>query len=365
MQLEGRHFASGAGLRLTIQSGRIAAVEPAPVDPQAPLIAPGLVDLQINGFAGFDFNDPACDVAAAVQTIKAGGVSRLLPTLVTGSPERLAACAARIAAACAADAELDHAIAGIHLEGPAISPEDGPRGAHPLEWVRPLSWTEFTRLQQAAGGRIRLVTLAPEQSGSIELIQRLCAEGVKVALGHTDASPQQIDAAVAAGASCSTHLGNGARPVLPRHPNIIWSQLAHDALWCGAIADGHHLPAEVLKVFARVKGERLFLVSDAVAKAGMPPGRYTDLIGGDVVLTPEGKLHTAADPRILAGAAKSLWEGIRFITEAGVMSLAQALHAAAVVPAHYLGWQHGLEAGAPADLFILEGDRPQALVLGR
>src|SRR5262249_46804632 len=153
--------------------------------------------------------------------------------------------------ACEKDPQLARAIPGIHLEGPYISAEDGPRGAHARQHVRPPDWDEFCRLQDLAGGRIRLVTLAPETAGALPFIERLSRAGVVVALGHTAASGECIRDAIQAGARLSTHLGNGAHAVLPRHPNYIWEQLADDGLWASIICDGHHLPESVMRCILR------------------------------------------------------------------------------------------------------------------
>src|SRR6185295_15931356 len=174
---------------------------------------PGLFDLQVNGFAGVDFNAP--DLAAdrvdeALERMRATGVTRCLPTLITSSFDRFAAGARVIGRLSNA------AIAGIHMEGPYLSPEDGARGAHPRADVTPASLDDFKRRQDAAGGRIVLVTLAPEVPGALPLIEHLVASRVRVAIGHTAATPRQIGDAVAAGATLATHLGNGCAQMLPR-----------------------------------------------------------------------------------------------------------------------------------------------------
>jgi N-acetylglucosamine-6-phosphate deacetylase len=234
---------------------------------------PGLVDLQVNGFAGVDFGDPALTpegVLRAVEAIGATGVTRFLPTLITSSLETFTACARTIAG-------TSHpAIAGIHMEGPYISPEDGYRGAHSRAFVRGADLDDFHRRQDAADGRIRLVTLAPETPGALPLVERLVAGGVRVAIGHTAASGPQVADAVSAGATLSTHLGNGCPSLIPRHPNVIWEQLAEDRLLASFIVDGHHLPPATVKAMIRAKTpSRSLLVTDAIAAAGMPPGRYT------------------------------------------------------------------------------------------
>lgn len=237
---------------------------------------PGLVDLQVNGFHGVDFNDSgltADRVEEVLERIRATGVTRCLPTLITSAFEDFSVRARVISRVSSP------AIAGIHMEGPYLSPDDGPRGAHPRAHIRPASIDDFKRRQDAANGRIVLVTLAPEVDGAFALIEYLAASGVRVAIGHTAAAPEQIARAIAAGATLATHLGNGCAQMLPRHPNPIWELLAADTVFASFIADGHHLPPTTVKAMIRAKGvPRAILVTDAVAAAGLAPGRHT--IGG-------------------------------------------------------------------------------------
>jgi N-acetylglucosamine-6-phosphate deacetylase len=234
---------------------------------------PGLVDLQVNGFAGVDFSDPAAsasDLARAAAAIEKTGVTRFLATLITSPLDGFSACARLLARSTIP------AVAGIHMEGPYISPEDGFRGAHAREHVRAADRDDFERRQDAAEGKIRLVTLAPEVGGALDLIEHLVASGVRVAIGHTAASGAQVRDAVRAGATLSTHLGNGCASLLPRHPNVIWEQLGEDALLASFIVDGHHLPPATVRSMVRAKTPaRTILVTDAMAAAGMPPGAYT------------------------------------------------------------------------------------------
>ena len=205
--------------------------------PSMRIALPGLFDLQVNGFGGIDFNTPNLTrdrAAEALDKMRETGVTRCLPTLITSSFDRFAASARVLA-------QLAHsAIAGIHMEGPYISPDEGARGAHPRADVVPASVDDFRRRQDAAGGRIRLVTLAPEAPGALTLIEHLVETGVRVAIGHTVATPEQIADATRAGASLATHLGNGCPQMLPRHPNVIWELLAADAVFASLIVDGHH-----------------------------------------------------------------------------------------------------------------------------
>ncbi len=228
-------------------------------------------------------------------------------------------------------------IVGLHLEGPFISPLDGARGAHPQRFVRAPDVSMLERWQELAGGMIRLLTLSPEWPETDRLIRQACELGMRVAIGHTLATSQQIADAVAAGASLSTHLGNGLPAMLPRHPNPLWDQLARPELWTSAIADGFHLPRSVFEVFRQVKGERLFLVSDCTEFAGMPPGRYASPIGGEVVLTAEGRLHMAENDQLLAGSALSLRQIVEKTVKNGWLSREEAWEMAAVRPWRFLG----------------------------
>lgn len=282
-------------------------------DAEGRLTSPGWLDIQVNGLAGVDFNESGLgvqDFEKAVREQWRSGVTRFLPTVITGDEDHLIACLKAIDAAVAASPMVAAAIPAIHLEGPFISPVDGARGAHPLAAVRPPDLALFERLQAASGGRIRLVTLAPEQPGSVEFIRAVTAQGVRVAIGHTLADGGQIAAAVAAGASLSTHLGNGIPAKIDRHHNQLWSQLAEDRLTASAIFDGHHLPPDLMRVIHKVKGEgRLLLISDAVALAGLAPGRYTAPVGGEVELHANGRL-TLVGTDYLAGSASLLLTGV-------------------------------------------------------
>ncbi len=279
MRLRARHYTTGEPIDVVTAGGRIASIA-APSDAKpdrvAGWIAPALFDLQINGCDGHSFNSQdltAESVRHVVAVCRRHGIGAFCPTLVTNSFPALAHGLATLSRACETATEVARSIAGIHLEGPYISAEDGPRGAHPKAHVRPPDWDEFCRLQDAAAGRIRLVTLAPEYDGALRFIERLTAAGIVVAIGHTAASGERLHEAVRAGARLSTHLGNGSHAVLPRHPNYIWEQLADDRLWASLICDGHHLPPSVVRCLVRVKTPaRTILTCDASSLAGLPPG---------------------------------------------------------------------------------------------
>jgi N-acetylglucosamine-6-phosphate deacetylase len=354
--IRGRHYRTGKGIAVRAKAGRIEAVG---AGSGRRLVGPGLVDLQVNGFRGLDFNTlpiPADLTGRVTRELRSVGVTTYLPTVITNSPDRIEEAVRAVARGCEEDADARGAVAGIHLEGPFLSPEDGPRGAHDAAFVRAPDGDLFRRWQDACGGLIRLITLSPEWPGTSGFIEQAVADGVVVSIGHTAARPDQIREAVAAGATLSTHLGNGSHLVLPRHPNYIWEQLAQDALAACFIADGFHLPDAVIKTILRTKGKRAVLVSDAVYLAGMPPGTYDVHVGGRVVLTPEGKLHLESNPGLLAGSASSIFHGLQHLVRTGLAPLADAWEMASVRAAAVLGHPaaKGLRAGAPADAVVLE-----------
>lgn len=208
---------------------------------------PGLVDLQVNGYRGFDVNAPDVDagtVGGLTRALWAAGTTTYLPTVITAPEPRILASIRAVVAAREADALVAHSVAGIHVEGPFISGVPGAVGAHDAGSLRPPDLAELDRWQDAAAGLVRIVTIAPELPGAAEFVAGAVERGVLVSLGHTAADAEQVRAAVDAGATLSTHLGNGAPQLLPRHPNHVWAQLADDRLTAMLITDGHHLPAD-------------------------------------------------------------------------------------------------------------------------
>lgn len=301
---------TGAPVAVEVDRGR-ARVRPAHADARAGwYLAPGWFDLQVNGYGGLDVNadEPSADaVRRLTRLLWQRGVAAWLPTVITASVASMER-ALRAIVAARVDPAVRASIPGIHLEGPWISLQDGARGAHPRAHVAQPSVSVFDRLQVAADGAIRLVTLAPELSGAPRFIRDLRARGVTVALGHTLADTAAVGDATSAGASLSTHLGNGLPAFLPRHANPLWAQLGDDGLMASVIADGHHLPPAVLKTIVRVKGvDRTVLVSDSAALAGMPVGTYTTPVGGTVEVHGDGSLRVAGT-EYLAGSGSCLAE---------------------------------------------------------
>lgn len=361
-RLVGRDPASGASIAIAFADGRITAIAPGP-DDAAGYVSAGLVDLQVNGFLGHDLNSGALTpdtVVALSEAMLADGVTAYLPTLITASEASLLAAMRAIVAARKADPRLVRMIPGIHVEGPWLSPEDGARGAHPRQHVRRPDLAEFARWQDAAEGLVRKVTLSPHWDNTVETVRGLVAAGVLVAIGHTHAAPAEITAAFDAGATLSTHLGNGAAATLPRHPNLIWTQLAEDRAMAGLIADGHHLPAATFKSMLRAKTPgRVYLVSDVAGPGGLPPGTYSQPIGGTVELSADGRLSLAGTP-YLAGAALPLKACVARAADMAGISLGEALALATLNPGRLVGDYGRLKVGAPADLIRfrwMPGDR--------
>ncbi|NQU25696.1 MAG: amidohydrolase family protein [Candidatus Nealsonbacteria bacterium] len=359
MELLARRFDTDQTVRLEIADGRIARVTAVERrrSVELPRVAPGLIDLQVNGYRGTEFNSPELTpekIAGVVRVMDSFGVTRFCPTLTTEHFDVLHGCLRTIAEACRSP-EIGRRIAGIHLEGPYISSEDGARGAHPREHCREPDWDEFERLQAAADGRIRILTMGVELDAATDFIRRTADSGVIVAIGHTAANPAQIRAAVDAGARMSTHLGNGSHPTIHRLSNYIWPQLADDRLVAGLIADGHHLPPEVVKTFVRAKTpERCILVSDLVGPAGMPPGRYGSSLC-DVEVLSDGKLVIAGQRELLAGASRPIGTGIANVMHYAEIGLDVAVRMAVDHPAELLGIEPGgLQPGDPGDLVLFD-----------
>ncbi len=334
----------------------IRSIKPRETDSGNLYVAPGFIDLQVNGFAGIDFNDPNSSIeqiGKALDAILSTGVTRCLPTVITGPPAEMLASLRNLHRA-KVSLPRGRAIAGFHVEGPHIDAADGPRGAHPAAWVRPPDLDEFARWQDATEGNIRLVTLSPHWPDAPRYIASLTEAGVAVSIGHTGANSQQIAAAVDAGAVLSTHLGNAAHKSLPKFPNYLFDQLAEDRLSASFIADGIHLDDAFFQTALRAKSiARTILVTDAAAPAGATPGNYR-LGELEVELTPDNRVLLAGTTR-LAGSALRMDAAITNLMRIGRLPLRDAVQTATTNPAQLLGLPgrtKGLEAGERADLVL-------------
>ncbi len=360
MRLNGRLALSRKSVEIEVCGEKVQSLREIKSTNDEIWIAPPLIDIQVNGFAGYNLNAEDVtpnDVNRIIRALWKVGTGFLCPTVTTGSFERMAKSLGAIITACE-DAEIDRSVVGIHVEGPYISPEDGPRGAHAKQHVRKPDWDEFQRWQEVADGQICMVTLAPEIEGAIPFIEKLRANDIIIALGHTNATKDDIDAAIKAGAQLSTHLGNGAHALIPRHPNYIWEQLAADELWASLIVDGHHLPPSVVKCMMRAKGlSRCVLVSDAVFLAGMPPGRY-QFTDREVELTPDRCVRLVGTD-YLAGSAIELVRGVENSVRFAGISLEQSIALATNQPARLLDITDrvDIDEGREANLIVFRWDK--------
>ena len=357
--VRGIHPGTGEALAISTSGGRISAVE-ATGGAAGPFVSPGWVDLQVNGFAGVDYNDPnspADEIARSIEVQRSTGVARFYPTVITGSGEGMRGSLQNLAMA-RRSVSSGSAMLGFHVEGPWISPDDGPRGAHPQQHVRPPSIEEFARFQDAAEGGIRIVTLSPEHDEAPRVIEHMVANDVVVSIGHTNATSAQIGDAIRAGATMSTHLGNGAHARVPRHDNYIVHQMADDRLYAGLIIDGIHLLPAFAKIALRAKGpRRSILVTDAVAPAHCEPGMY-QLGEQQVELLPSRRVELTSSRR-LAGSALSMDRGVENAMRFGGMTLHEATRLACSNPGAAMGLAQRTEyltPGQAADftLFRLE-----------
>lgn len=275
----------------------------------------GFFDLQVNGFAGVDFQQPDLDQAAltrAVDGLLAHRTDRILLTLITDRIDGLCAKLANVERLRAADPKLARTIVGYHIEGPYMSPLPGYHGAHDPALMKAPDIAEFERMQAAANGHIRLITLAPEQPDSAAFIRHITQRGVVASIGHSAADDRQIDEAIRAGLTMCTHLGNGLPVNLPRHDNVMQRLLARDELYACFIHDGIHVPPAVLRNFVRAKPrDRVIFTTDCMAAAGAGPGRFrigrfeVD-VGADGVVREPGKPNFAGSSLTMDQGAENL-----------------------------------------------------------
>jgi N-acetylglucosamine-6-phosphate deacetylase len=332
-----------------ILDGRVAAVGVG--EPSGTKVAvPGFVDLQVNGYAGVDFSAPGEDrYARAGTALLADGVTAFQPTLVTAPIEEMVEALAAVAAATRSGADgAGPWIIGAHLEGPFLSRERA--GAHDRSALRDPDPTRLARL--LAAGPVSQVTLAPELPGARDLIDVLVERGVTVSCGHTEADAASAHDGFDRGATAVTHLFNAMRRPEHRDPGIAYAALGRDDVFITLIVDGHHLAADTVRTAARAAGDRLVLISDAVAAAAAPDGDYT--LGGNVPIRSQGGV-VRNGAGSLAGSTLRMLDAVRNLHALGV-PLAAALAAATEGPARMarrpdLG---RIEPDARADLVILD-----------
>jgi len=361
--IEAINYATGKPVRVDIAGGIISEIIEIDELKNKKLnlfVSPGLIDNQVNGYAGVDFSGSsfqAEDLLRAVQSIWRDGVTTFLPTLITNSDENLKRNLRILRTAQKEDENLKDSIPGFHLEGPYISPDEGYRGCHPLQYIRRPSRKEYLSYQHAAGGKIMEITIAPEIEGALDFIKMVAGEGIIVALGHTNASSEQIIKAVENGAKLSTHLVNGCANFIHRHQNPIWQQLANDQLTPTIIGDGLHLSSEEVQVIYKVKGPgNIILISDVIYLIGMAPGRYT-FLESEVILGEDGMLFNP-DLNCMAGASFPLKKGVENMMNFTGCSLTKAIDMASLNVAGVLNLNDRgrLEKGRRADLILFSRD---------
>ena len=328
-----------------------------------PIVGPGFFDIQINGGLGIDFSSDDLTVektALVFRRIMASGVFRFCPTLITNSPDAYRHAVGVIRETLSVYPEFRPVMAGIHLEGPFIANETGPRGSHPPMFCVPYDYDLMAELQRKADGQIRIVTLSPTYDDAEDFIRGLINMGILVALGHTNATPVQISKGAAAGARLSTHLANATHHLIPKSGDYFFAQLTDDRLMASMIADGFHLSPMMMKTILRTKGlDRLILISDQADVSGCAPGKYKSGPCALEVL-PNEKIVLSADTHLLAGASYPISRGLCNIMAVGDLSLAEAYPLATTHPAALLGdapFSNGdavdfLAVGKPADFLI-------------
>jgi N-acetylglucosamine-6-phosphate deacetylase len=311
----------------------------------------GLVDLQVNGYAGVDFNrtdTTAETLDHALATMLSHGTTRCLPTIITASIEVMAARLAALDAAVERSRLGPWMVMGYHLEGPFLSAEDGYAGCHPKAQMRTAAIEILERLERGLRRPVRLLTVAPEREGVLDLIPKAIDSGKTIAIGHTAATRAQIEAVAAAGARLSTHLGNGIAHLLEKNENPLFAQLGEDRLVASFIADGIHIPPYMLRFYVRAKGlARTILVTDATASAAAAPGLYTL---GDVQIekSSDGVVREPGSP-YLGGSSATMDAVLRNAMAWLPATFDEALGLARANPLRLLGEANVPDAGSPLE----------------
>jgi N-acetylglucosamine-6-phosphate deacetylase len=360
-QVEGLHYLDNKPIEIEIKEGKISGVKRIKRlqnEANSLIIAPGLIDNQVNGYMGYSFVNTGKELSLeGIKDLTTAfwevGITTFMPTLTTND-HNIFLRNFEILAKAKENPATRGSIAGFHLEGPYISPVDGYRGAHPLIHVRKPDWDEFLELYKASGENILQVTLAPETEGAMEFISKCRELGIHVGLGHHNASPAQITEAIDRGAIIATHLGNGMANNINRHINPLWPQLADDRLKISIICDGFHLQPEQIRVFYKTKGpENVVMTSDMSSLGGLEPGFYLNAIGDTLELKPEGVIVYPAQ-NVLSGAASPLSKMIGHVMKVTGCDLATAIKMASTNPARLYGLNDRgeLKPGMRADLIL-------------
>ena len=348
----------GSMVEVTSRAGREVPTNIRLVDFADGILAPGFIDLHIHGGAGHDVMEAGAGALPPVERLLVShGVSSYFPTTVTAPLDATLSALTRLADAIEAagrspqpqNGELRARPLGIHLEGPFISHKR--RGVHPPENLLAPSPAAFDRFWQAARGHIRVLTIAPELPGALEVITLASSRGVCVSLGHSNADLDAARAGFAAGARHATHTFNAMRPLDHRDPGILGEVLTDSRLSAEIIADGIHVDPVIVQLFLKAKGpEAAVLITDATAATGMPDGRYR--LGSLEVEVKDGRCMVGDS---LAGSVLTMDRAVRNVMQFAQWDLQPAVRLATLNPARVAGVKSGgtLQAGAPADLVVL------------
>ncbi len=379
-RIEGKHYLDDKPVAVWLEDcfiKKVERIEKLQSSSENIYISPGFIDIQVNGYDGVSFSlegadDPSLETRhLSVEEIRkitrelwAQGVTTYFPTLTTNSRE-LFLKNIGILSDSIEDPENLGSIPGLHLEGPYISSVDGYRGAHPREHVRAPDWNEFMQLFDKAGGKILLVTMAPEVEGAIGFIKKCREKGIVVSLGHHNGTADNIHEAAEAGAQLSTHLGNGCATNINRHRNPIWPQLADDRLMISIISDSFHLLPDILKSFYKIKGaEKIIIISDMVSYGGLPAGIYKIKTGEMIEKAPNGHLRFSGQEGGLYGSATPLPEAISHMMNVTGCSLGDVFMMTATNPAklHNLNDRGAIEPGKRADIILFSVNDAKLLI---
>lgn len=365
MMVEGNLYLDGSPVNIYIRNDKIEKIKKVSglsAGADKVIVAPGLIDNQVNGYKGYSFVDVGGELTSeGIHTITKAfweaGVTSYMPTLPTND-HQVYLKNFKLLARAKADPETLGSIPGFHLEGPYVSPIDGYRGAHPLIHVREPNWDEFMELYDASEKNILQVTLAPEVKGAMEFITKCREMGIVVGLGHHNGSAAHITEAAEKGAAISTHLGNGMANTINRHINPLWPQLAEERLTASIICDGYHLQPEQIKVFYKAKGpDKIIITSDVSPLGGLTPGYYLNVIGDTLELKAEGVV-VYPKQNVLSGSGKLQPQMIGYVMKVTGCDLATAIQMASTNIARLYGLKDRgeIKPGMRADLILFTMD---------
>ena len=359
MNVRAKDYRTGKPVELAWEGGKIMGITPVAGGAAPKLwLAPLLIDVQVNGYAGIDFQQDTlteADLLKALRGLQADGCGQILLTLITDEWSRLLARLKYIRELRNANAELKAGIAGWHIEGPFLSPEPGFKGAHNAAVMCDATRQHIDELLAVTQGDPVLLTVASERAGMVEVIRYATERGIKISLGHTDASYDSIRHATNNGAVGFTHLGNGCPRTLDRHDNIVWRVLDQRGLTVGIIPDGIHVsPAPFRLFYQTLGGENIYYTTDAMSAAGAPPGKYRIgtvevEVGADQVVRLPGQPN-------FAGSALRPIEGVQRTAQMLGLEWQMVWDSFSLVPARMMGLDLELVSGKNASFCLVEVD---------